>query len=203
MSVVGRRIPCTIGTHTRRSVSLRRDGKKLRGADIDVDIDHRVEKLRPFWTILPVGLNRYDQMSAGTWDRELVDWFVCALRCNGSDEERELLRRARHLLVSAPAKVRELLDSDVEAQVFEKLLDVGAHESAARRLIAIDDCGYLLSRSPKGRFMCTVHAASQVPETSFETRCESLAFTGAILRGVYEIVGARSTGVPALRLVEK
>jgi hypothetical protein len=96
----------------------------------------------------------------------------------------ELLRGLHEVLATGPARICLAIRPDISSSSLQLLLDAGAFESAALRLLG--NCGYLLSRGGEGLYIASVVVPAAGRDYSFSGRSPELALCGALAVSLQE-----------------
>ena len=96
----------------------------------------------------------------------------------------ELLREMHAVLTAGPARICSAIRPDISPSSLQLLLDAGAYESAALRLL--HNCGYLLSRGGEGLFIASVVVPAAGRDYSHSGRSAEVALCGALAVALQE-----------------
>lgn len=96
----------------------------------------------------------------------------------------DLIRQMHALLVSGPAHICAGIRPDISRSSLQLLLEHGALESAALRLVR--NCGYVLSGSGEGAFIATVALPTAERDFSHNAGSEAVAICGALAIALQE-----------------
>jgi hypothetical protein len=120
------------------------------------------------------------------WSDMVEDLLVqCEIRA--ADPAR-LVGDLHWLLETGPAQICEPVRPQLSRPALQGLLDCGATESAALRLVG--RCTYMLSRGEEGLVIATVLAPHSQRDYSFSAFSEAVAQSGALATCMQEIVTA-------------
>lgn len=111
-----------------------------------------------------------------------VDELV--VQCDRNAGGAELLRGLHELLDSGPAHICMGLKPAISRSSLQSLLDAGAFESAALRLLR--NCGYMLSRGSAGMVIASVVLPAAERDYSYSAPSEELALCGALALSLQE-----------------
>jgi hypothetical protein len=114
---------------------------------------------------------------------EQVDEIL--FRCeNTSTDRAALITDIHRLLAEGPASLCGAMRPAISRSELAGLLDVGAFESAALRLLAA--CGYMLSRDSGGLVIASVVTPSSNRDYSFNASSEDVALSGALMTSIQQ-----------------
>jgi hypothetical protein len=99
-----------------------------------------------------------------------------------------LLRDLHEILATGPARICSPIRPDISRSSLQLLLDAGAYESAALRLLG--NCGYMLSRGGEGPFIASVVIPAVGRECSFSGASAEIALCGALALSLQEGLAA-------------
>jgi hypothetical protein len=102
----------------------------------------------------------------------------------GSAAPAQLLRDLHEILATGPARICTPIRPDISRSSLQLLLDAGAYESAALRLLA--NCGYMLSRGGEGPFIASVVIPAAGRDCSFSGHSAEVALCGALALSLQE-----------------
>jgi hypothetical protein len=115
--------------------------------------------------------------------------FNCELK---TSEPADLLVGTYHLLATGPRSICGPIRPKISRSELQQLLDCGAFESAALRLLS--RCSYMLSRSSEGLIIASVVIPASERDYSFNAASEVIALCGALMICLQESV---TGGYPA------
>jgi hypothetical protein len=123
-----------------------------------------------------------NDLDVGAWGQQ-VDAIVgeCDRTAAASGD---LLRQVHEILGTGPARICFPIRPDISRGSLEALLDAGAFESAALRLVS--NCGYMLSRGGDGLFIASVVIPAAGRDYSFSGPSAELALCGALAVSLQE-----------------
>jgi hypothetical protein len=116
-----------------------------------------------------------------TWAQR-VDGFVS--QCDSAGPPIGLLCDLHDILVIGPPWICHSIRPDISRGTLQALLDAGAFESAALRLLR--NCGFMLSRGGEGLFIASVVVPSAGRDYSYSAPSEELALCGALALSLQE-----------------
>jgi len=122
-----------------------------------------------------------NRVATGEW-AERVDDLVG--QCDRNAAACELLSRLHEILVTGPAHICLAIKPAISRSSLQLLLDAGAFESAALRLLR--NCGYMLSRGHEGLVIASVVVPSAGRDCSYSAPSEALALCGALAVALQE-----------------
>jgi len=123
-----------------------------------------------------------DDVETESWSERVED---LAFRCDrNSIAPSELVCEIHGLLASGPAKICADIRPDLPRSALDLLLNAGAIESAALRLVR--RCGYFLSGNGEGLFIGTVAVPAAGRELSYSASSEVVALCGALALALIE-----------------
>lgn len=97
----------------------------------------------------------------------------------------QLLRNVHEILATGPARICAPIRPDISRSSLQLLLDAGAFESAALRLVG--NCGYMLSGGGgESRYIASVVVPAAGRDCSFSGRSAELALCGALALSLQE-----------------
>ena len=110
-------------------------------------------------------------------------------RCDGQSAKAcDLILEIHELLETGPADICSKIKPEISRRSLQSLLDGGALESAALRLVA--NCGFMLSGGPEGQFIATILMPSEDRDYSYNATSGALALCGAFAIALQESVPA-------------
>ena len=117
-----------------------------------------------------------DRVQFRKWSEKVDDVIF---RCErDSDLPADLISEMYDLVGSGPSGVCDVIRSDLSRSSLQLLLDAGAFESAAIRLVK--KCSYMLSGSSKGLFIASVVLPMSQRDYSHSANSEAVAICGAL-----------------------
>jgi len=105
-------------------------------------------------------------------------------QCDRNGGAPELLRGLHEILVTGPAHICSAIQPEITRSSLQALLDAGAFESAALRLLR--NCGYMLSGGGEGMFIASVVVPLAGRDYSYSAPSEELALCGALALSLQE-----------------
>jgi hypothetical protein len=132
-----------------------------------------------------------DGMDIGEWADRVEDLLV---QCEGwAADPARLLEDLHRLLEAGPAAVCGSLRPEISRPALLELLEAGATESAALRLL--ERCTYMLSRGGEGMVIASVLTPHSERDFSYSAFCEATALAGALATCLQEhVIAARHAG---------
>jgi hypothetical protein len=112
-----------------------------------------------------------------------VDRILAGCESKSSDPV-ELLQDVYSLMTTGPARICDRIKPSLSRDSLQHLLDAGAFESAALRLL--EKCGLMLSRSADGMVIASVVLPSDDRDYSFSAFSECNALCGALMSCLVE-----------------
>ena len=110
-------------------------------------------------------------------------------RCEtGAVDQAQLLRDVHVLISTQRAPICRAIKPEITASALEMLLERGAYESAALRMLS--RCGLMFSRDQDGLSIATVVPPSSDRDYSFSAFSECVALVGALMTCLQETVTA-------------
>jgi hypothetical protein len=123
-----------------------------------------------------------NDVEADGWAHK-VGGLVEQCDCDGAAPA-ELLRGLHAVLATGPARICVPIRPDISPSSLQLLLDAGAFESAALRLLG--NCGYLLSRGGEGLYIASVVVPAAGRDYSYSGRSAEAALCGALAVSLQE-----------------
>ncbi|MDF1835815.1 MAG: hypothetical protein P1U62_13180 [Alteraurantiacibacter sp. bin_em_oilr2.035] len=124
------------------------------------------------------------QSDNAAWSDTILKWLPVCSAAEGRAEEIICLRGLADFIEQAPSDVVSLLGSMSNRTEIETLLELGATETVAARLIQASPFGYLVSQAYDGPACCTVSLAGSSLEVHFSCSSASLVRIGATLKAI-------------------
>ena len=133
-------------------------------------------------------------MLAGEWRLRLTELCRdCALADSG--EQADMLRLARSLLSIAPEDASGIKPAHLPSlKAFERLLDVGAWESAALDLMP-EEASFMLSRAGEGHCMASITLPGLDEEVTSEADTVAMALVSALAAGLAMLPAAEARAI--------
>ncbi len=128
-----------------------------------------------------------DRIALDNWSAQVEDVLDRCL-CNERDPA-GLLEGVFAMLATGPAEICQPINPALSGADLQQLLDIGAFESAALRMVG--RCGYLLSRSGDGQVIASVVLPGSQNDYSFNAFSEPIALCGALVTCIHERLLAR------------
>jgi hypothetical protein len=122
-----------------------------------------------------------NRVETGEWAERLDDLVG---QCDRNAGPSELLSRLHEILASGPADICLAVKPSISRSSLQMLLDAGAFESAALRLLR--NCGYMLSRGHEGMVIASVVVPSAGRDYSYSAPSEVPALCGALAVALQE-----------------
>lgn len=127
-----------------------------------------------------------DGTDIGEWSDKVDDLLVqCELR---SADPARLVEDLHGLLETGPAHICGPVRPEISRSALQDLLDSGATESAALRLLG--RCTYMLSRGDQGMVIASVLTPHSQRDYSYNAFSEAVALSGALATCLQEHVTA-------------
>jgi hypothetical protein len=120
-------------------------------------------------------------MELDAW-AERVDELVS--QCDRDGAPAGLLCDVHEILVTGPPRICHSIRPEISRGSLQALLDAGAFESAALRLLR--NCGFMLSRGGEGLFIASVVVPLAGRDYSYSAPSEELALCGALAVSLQE-----------------
>ena len=131
-----------------------------------------------------------DGADVGEWSGKVADLLVqCELH---SADPASLLGDLHWLLETGPAQICGPIRPGISRSALLGLLDSGATESAALRLVS--RCAYMLSRGGEGVVIASVLTPESDRDYSFNAASEAVALSGALATCLQQHVTAGGRG---------
>jgi hypothetical protein len=127
-----------------------------------------------------------DGVRTDDWAQRLDQLVV---QCDRNAGGAELLAGLHELLDSGPAHICLALRPAISRSSLQSLIDAGAFESAALRLLR--NCGYMLSRGGAGMVIASVVLPGAERDYSYSAPSEELALCGALAVSLQEFLTVR------------
>ena len=125
-----------------------------------------------------------DGTDIGEWSDKVEDLLV---QCEGpAADPARLLEDLYRLLETGPAAVCGSLRPEISRSALQGLLDAGATDSAALRLLG--RCTYMLSRGEEGMVIASVLTPTGERDYSYNAFSEAVALSGALATCLQEQV---------------
>jgi hypothetical protein len=125
-----------------------------------------------------------DEVGVRHWSDNIGDLlFRCERKSISSSE---LIIELYDLIASGPAHICGQIRAEVSRSTLERLLDAGAFESAALRLLT--KCGYMLSANAEGVVVATIALPVTGQEHSYCASSGEFALCGALAMSLQECV---------------
>jgi hypothetical protein len=121
-----------------------------------------------------------DRVQIREWSNRVDDLLFQCERT--SSLPADLLREAHEILTLGPAKVCGSIRPDLSRSSLQFLLDDGAFESAAIRLVR--KCSYMLSGTPNGIIIASVALPNSEHDYSHGGTSEAVALCGALATAI-------------------
>ena len=117
-----------------------------------------------------------DEVQIDDWSQRLDDLI---LKCDRqSTPPGDLLRELHDILATGPASICSAIRPEISRSSLQRLVDIGALESAALRLVR--KCGYMLSSNGNELFVASVAVPLVGRDYSYNASSEEVALCGAL-----------------------